>query len=219
MTFEDAQVAATAVHLRILGGFHPTPEDRAPHDCKTLLLLGPDEPAFWPQFCTSPEYLDGAADPMDRWSVRVVGALAADLDAAALYPFGGPPFAPFYSWALRTGRMHAAPINFLVHDRAGLFVSFRGALAFQQRLSLPSAPATPCTTCMGQPCATACPVGALRPEGYDVVACKQYLDTPSGQDCMQLGCRARRACPVSQKFGRLAAQSEFHMRQFKGPPG
>ncbi|WP_227271788.1 ferredoxin [Roseobacter weihaiensis] len=216
MTYAELQTQAEARHLTILGGFHPGPEDQAPKACKTLLLLGPFEPSFWPAFTATPEWQDGQPDPMDRWSTRVIGAWADSLQAQALYPFGGPPFLPFFSWAQRTGRIHASPIMLLVHDSAGLFVSFRGALALQTYIDLPTPPDNPCLTCPAQPCRSACPVGALDGKNYDVPACKSYLDTEAGQDCMTEGCRARRACPVSTRHPRTVAQSAYHMTIFKG---
>lgn len=216
MNFAALEQAAKARHLTVLGGFHPETTDNTPEGCKALVLLGPDEPVFWPAFTRSPEWQDGAPDPMDRWSTRVLTDLAAGLNAQPLYPFGGAPFQPFYSWALRTGRIHASPVQFLVHDQAGLFVSFRGALAFYDHIELPPAPPPPCARCIAQPCRTACQSGALTPAGYDVPLCKSFLGTPEGAENLATGCNVRRACPVSQKFGRLPAQSTYHMRQFIG---
>jgi len=218
MNWDTLEVQARVRHLTVLGGFNPTAEDKVPVPCKTLLLLGPDEPGFWPAFTQSTEYQDGTPDPMDRWSTRVLTDWATALSATALFPFGGAPFLPFFSWATRTGRIHASPVNFLVHDSAGLFVSFRGALALPDHIDLPAAPPSPCLGCADQPCLSACPVSALTADGYDVPKCKVYLDTPAGADCITRGCAVRRICPVSQQFGRLDAQSEFHMRNFKGEP-
>ena len=216
MSFGALARQARARHLAILGGFHATPQDDLPPGTGTLLMLGPDEPAFWPAFTESPEWQDGQPDPMDRWSARVIGGWADSIGAQALYPFGGPPFQPFYSWALRTGRIHASPVNLLVHDRAGLFVSFRGALALPDRIDLPPAPPAPCETCTDRPCTTACAAGALTPAGYDVPACKSFLATAAGTENMAQGCAVRRACPVSRDYGRHDAQSAYHMAQFKG---
>lgn len=175
-----------------------------------LVLIGPDEPAFWTHFSSAPEASDGEADPLDRWSQRVLDAVARDHDAQALYPFGGPPWAPFHTWALATGRFWTSPIGFLVHDTAGLFVSFRGALLFKTQ-GAGLAGSNPCPTCTA-PCTTACPVDAFA-SGYDVAACKAHLRTSAGQDCVALGCRARRACPVGQGH-RLPSQAAFHMKAF-----
>jgi hypothetical protein len=216
VTLETLEAQAAARHLTILGGFHPTSADGVPASTGTLLLLGPNEPAFWSAFTESPEWKGSVDDPMDRWSRRVIGSWAQEIGAEALFPFGGPPHLPFFSWATRTGRIHASPIMLLLHDQAGLFVSFRGALALKKRITLPPAPPNPCRTCTDRPCLGACPVRALSGSDYDVTACKSHLDTEAGKDCMHMGCAARRACPVSQTHPRLPAQSAYHMSNFKG---
>ena len=206
--------AAAEDGLEILGGFHPKPQDGAPDGCETLLILGPREPGYWARVQTSPEAQDGGPDPVDRWSRRVVGALATRFAATPLFPFGGPPYQPFIAWAQRTGQIWASPITLLVHDAQGLMVSFRGALALREQLSLPPVRERPCNSCKDRPCMTACPVDALRASGYDTTACHEHLNTTRGQTCMVSGCLARRACPISQEYGRLDGQSAYHMRQF-----
>lgn len=182
------------------------------HDGGTLAMIGPDEPSFWDHFAQSPEYLDGQADAMDRWSKRVLDQVAETVDGKAYYPFGGPPFHPFFTWALATGRFWSSPINFLVHDTAGLFVSFRGAIWLDQPHVATTPPAKPCDTCETQPCKSACPVDAFA-DGYDVDACKTHLASSDGTPCMSTGCAARRACPVGQGR-RQADQAAFHMKAF-----
>lgn len=177
---------------------------------RTITLIGPDEPHFWPVFSASAEYQDGAADPMDRWSQRVIGDLAAVMQAEALFPFGGPPYHPFHSWAVGSGRFWSSPIGFLVHDEMGLFASFRGAIRWTKEPETADTVA-PCLTCYA-PCKSACPVDAFS-EGYDVAACKAHVGSPAGLDCRQNGCLARRACPVGAGR-RLSAQSAFHMESF-----
>lgn len=201
--------------LGVLGAFHPEDGDGAPAGCGTLALLGPDGPGFWEVFAASPERSDGRPDPLDRWSERVVGGLAAALGARALFPFGGPPWQPFTGWARRSGAAWESPVGLLVHARLGLWVSYRGALAFAARLELPGPAARPCDDCAGRPCLAACPVGALARQGYDVAACHGWLDTAGGADCMARGCAVRRVCPVGQGL-RPEAQSAFYMTAFHG---
>ncbi|MFD1913221.1 ferredoxin [Halodurantibacterium flavum] len=211
MDHDAIAALAASHHLAIMGGFHPAAGE-GPQGAGTVLLLGPAEPGFWPHVTAEPEFLDGAPDPLDRWSLRVIGALAGALDAQAAFPFGGPPFHPFFRWAIASGRAFPSPVQLLVHDAAGLFVSYRGALILRQRIALPDPPASsPCETCP-RPCIAACPVGALTGQGYDLDRCHDWLSGPN--DCMTRGCAVRRACPLSQRHGRLEVQSAHHMSYF-----
>jgi len=211
MTYADIQELAATHGLDILGGFQITDKDKAP-DAKTLLMLGPSA-EFWNIVTGSAEFQDADPDPIDRWSKRVIEALAQTLNAKALFPFGEAPYLPFYSWALRTEHVWGSPVKLAVHDTHGLFVSFRGALALAEAVELPSPPSkAPCETCT-QPCLTACPVNALNEQGYDVETCRSFLRTSDGQDCMSGGCKVRRACPVGQDL-RMPEQSAYHMASF-----
>ncbi|SNX69441.1 hypothetical protein SAMN05878503_10441 [Cereibacter ovatus] len=210
----DIEARAARHALTIMGGTQAIPSDGLPEGTQALLLLGPKEPGFWAHFTTQPEWQDGAPDPMDRWSARVIGALAAETGTQALFPFGGPPWWPFYRWAERTGRAFASPVRLLVHDESGLFFSCRGALALPMVIDLPPPTPSPCANCGTQPCRTACPAGALTANGYDVPACHAFLDTSAGTDCLSRGCAVRRACPRSQGHARIETHSAYHMRQF-----
>lgn len=199
----DADLAAE--RLFVAGRLHEGEE--------TLLLLSPAEPGFWAHLTAGPEWADGTPDPVDRWSARVIGRIAADHGGRALFPFGGPPHTPFYRWALASGQFFASPVHLLVHPKMGLWASLRGAIALPGRAALPAPAPHPCTGCAA-PCATACPAGALTPAGYDVPACHGFLDRPAGTSCRSTGCAVRRACPLSRSYGRLPGQSAWHMRNF-----
>ena len=207
MTYDEVEQAVAEAGLIVMGAL--------PHEGGTLILLGTGG-AFWSLFSASSEQLDRQPDPIDRWSKRVVGGLARHLQADSIYPFTGPPYEPFIGWALTSGRACQSPVGMLVHDAVGLMVSYRGALRFSAAFDIPTPVAqSPCQTCAGQPCTSACPVDALSAaHPYDVDRCHAYLDTPAGQDCMTNGCAARRACPVSTLAARDPAQSNLHMKAF-----
>ncbi|AWD21642.1 ferredoxin [Fuscovulum blasticum] len=212
MTPAELDARLLAEFLEVLGGFAVAEgEEGFPPGTRTVLLLGPREPGFWPHLQAQTEW-DGSPDPVDRWSRRVVGRLACDLGAKALFPFGGPPYHPFYAWALRTGRCWPSPVRLLIHASQGMLVSIRGALALRDEVAVPPPVAQPCETCAA-PCRTACPAGALGAAGYDLPACHGWLDT-GGADCLTGGCLVRRACPVSATYARMPEQSAYHMRQF-----
>ena len=210
------QIRATALDhgLDVYGAFHPSADDFS--QAASLVLLGPSA-QFWTVFCASDIYQDGLPDPVDRWSTKVISAIATDLDAKPIFPFGGPPYAPFLDWARASGRAWNSPVGMLVHELTGLMVSYRGALAFTKPLDLPDQTFhNPCNTCDDKPCLSACPVDALAAGGYDVPKCHAYMDTDAGITCLNKGCLVRRACPASIGATRQIEQSALHMRAFRG---
>ncbi len=215
MTYDAVWRAADAAGLLVMGALHPARCTAQGLERGTLILLGAG-PGFWPVFNASDEAADAQPDPIDRWSTRVVDGLAARFAARPLYPFGGPPYAPFIDWALQSGRSFVSPVGMMVHDTTGLMVSYRGALHMAQEIGLPVPDASsPCPACKDQPCTTACPVLALQAHTpYDPDRCHAYLDTGAGAECMANGCAARLACPLSAGAGRTPAQSAHHMKAF-----
>jgi hypothetical protein len=216
-----AEVAATGLAWR--GAFHPRPADDAPPFADgsavgTLALLGFVGGEQWPAFAASPERADGRPDPLDRWSRRLIDGLAARHGARPLYPSDGPPWLPFQRWALRAEPVHVSPLGILIHPDFGLWHAYRGALAFGARLALPALRPrpSPCDACAARPCLATCPVDAVRPSGYDHVACKAHVASAAGADCFGLGCQARRSCPVGAEYRYGADQAGFHMRAFVG---
>ena len=185
-------------------------------DTRTIVLAGMVGREGWNAFAASPEASDGFADPLDRWSRRLIESLARELGGRALFPFGGPPFLPFQRWAQRAEPVHSSPIGLLIHPYYGLWHSYRGAIGFPEELAVPeSAPVpSPCESCIGRWCLKACPVGAFSNTGYDVAACAGHLRSAAGGDCMDFGCRARRACPVGADHAYGPEQASFLMRAF-----
>jgi hypothetical protein len=205
-----------AAGLAWRGAFHPNVDDLPPVGTATLVLVGFIGSREWPIFANSPEASDGQPDPLDRWSRRVIGGLADELGAAALFPFGGPPFLPFQRWAQKAEPVTPSPLGILVHPDWGLWHAYRGALAFSERLELPPQDrrSSPCESCAEKPCLSACPVDAFSSVGYDVPACVAHIGAPAGTDCMSFGCRARRACPVAVEHRYGPDQAHFHIAAF-----
>ena len=212
---------AEAAGLACRGGFHPAADDAVPPlpdgaAAATLVLLGFVGNRQWPPFTASAEYADGRADPLDRWSRRVIDAIGARHEAAGLYPSDGPPWLPFQRWAMRAEPVHRSPLGLLIHPEFGLWHAYRGALAFRVRLELPrwQARLSPCDSCADKPCLTACPVSAVRSDRFDERACAAHVAAPAGTRCLRSGCLARRSCPVGAAFRYPAAQAQFHMTAF-----
>ncbi len=225
MEIATIEAALARAGLIPRGGFHPEPGDGVPgladgRPARTLVMVGNAGPALWRAFAASPEF-GTAPDPLNRWSARVIGDLAAAWDARALYPFGGPPHLPFVAWAKRAEPVAESPLGILIHPDYGLWHAYRGALAFAEALALPprAERPRPCDACAERPCLGACPVGAFSAAGtdvagYDVSACADHLKAPAGADCMAEACRARRACPIGRAYLYAPEQAAFHMVHF-----
>ena len=217
--YAQIESAAGAAGRAVYGAVLPARTAVHGLDHGSLILLGTGA-GFWEIFKSSPEYNDGARDPVDRWSRRVIGGLAAAHSAAAHYPFGGPPYSPFINWAKASGRAFTSPSQLLVHDQMGMMISYRGALHLMREIEMPPPPlaASPCLACTARPCLTACPVNAMVDGGpYGLAACHGHLDTAAGGECLSRGCLARRACPLSAGAGRCSEQTAHHMRYFHHP--
>jgi hypothetical protein len=221
MRWAELESATASTGLSLRGGFTVEPEDQVPASpegraARRLVLLGNTGAGLWDHFSASPEYGDALPDPLNRWSRRQSEMLAACFGAWPLFPFDGPPYRPFLRWARRAEPLGASPLGMLIHPDYGLWHAYRGALAFAEPFEIPQPEArtVPCESCAGQPCLTACPVGAFAIGRYDVEACVSHISQNAGSDCMAFGCRARRACPIGQAFQYEGAQVAFHMRAF-----
>jgi hypothetical protein len=183
---------------------------------RTIVLAGVVGREGWDAFAASPEASDGLDDPLDRWSLRVIEAIAREFGGKALFPFGGPPFLPFQRWAQRAESVHSSPIGLLIHPYYGLWHSYRGALGLREGLAVPERPAlaSPCESCTGRWCLKTCPVSAFSEVAYDVAACAGYLKSAAGADCLGAGCQARRACPVGADHAYGPEQAKFLMAAF-----
>jgi ferredoxin len=219
--FADLRIAAGEAGLAWRGALtleRTDPDIRLPDQraARTVVLLGFAGSTHWREFDASPEAADGESNPLDRWSRRIIEGLAGRFGARGLYPNDGPPWLPFQQWARRAEGLHPSPLGILIHPVWGLWHAYRGALAFAD--ALPEVPAqhapSPCDACRERPCLSTCPAGAVAPGRYDVVACRAHVRSEAGRDCLELGCRARRACPVGAGHRYAPAEAEFHMRAF-----
>ena len=216
-TLAGVNEALLKVGLTPRGAFHPVPEDNVPDlgvgkPAMTVVLAGNAGPHMWQAFSAA---RDPAVTLLDDWSRDVFELLAEEFNAKVVYPFQ-KPYLPFQRWAQKAEPCHVSPLGMFIHPDHGLWHGYRGGLVFDEKLNLPPADTRPraCDECPDQPCLTTCPVMAFTPAGYDVPLCVSHLNSPEGADCMELGCRARRACPQGQGARYTPEQAQFHMRAF-----
>lgn len=194
-----------------LGWFEANAGDRTPPGTQFVILVGNAGPEMFRRFMgeSTPK------DSLDEWTRATVDALAADLDARAVYPFDTPAL-PFLTWARKAQAGHVSPLGLNIHPVYGLWHAYRAALLFPVAFDLPrhASGAHPCESCAEKPCLSACPVSAFDGTSYDVAACGRHVLSEAGETCMTGGCLARRACPVGRDYMYQSAQIQFHMRAF-----
>lgn len=211
---KDLAPALEALGLFCFGWFVMSDDPFAGH--KAMLIgnrADGGKHGMWSVFRQSPEFADGLPDPLDRWTRRVIGKIAAENDVPALYPFGERLW-PFQQYAKQATGMKSSPLGLLIHPEYGLWQAFRAVLVFGKETSLEVRPELPhpCGICIEKPCLEACPVGAFSAAGFAVGDCRAHLKSGREPDCMALGCRARAACPLGLPYE--SEQVRFHMKAF-----
>jgi hypothetical protein len=223
-------LSSHGLHLR--GAWEPQAADALPalangKTAAVVWMVGGVGSSLWPAFSASSFYADGLPDPLDRWSRAIAEELAQRWGGLALFPFEGPPYWPFQQWAARAETLDTSPLMLRLHPTYGLWHAYRFALALpavspgdalfsKANSGVGIAGADVCLNCSGQPCLQACPVQAFDIKGYQLDTCATHLHSAQGQDCMQAGCLARRACPVGTDFVYEPTHAAFHMRAFAG---
>ena len=184
---------------------------------RTLLMVGNLGGAYWKHFMR--EKKDHVEHPLDDWTKTKLSILGEKFSCTLVYPFEGPPYYPFVTWAKRAEVLEQSPIGILIHPEYGLWHSYRAALLWDSVLDIPPKPSHthPCNTCTEKPCLTTCPISAVSEKnGLDFKACKNYLRTEAAFACYQQCCQARRSCIIGPQHGYGEEHSMYHTRRFSG---
>jgi epoxyqueuosine reductase QueG len=180
------------------------------------LVVGSGGPAFFDRFDQEPEVSDGAANPLDRYTARVVErAVREALDPlplpvahAAHFPFGVRPLIPFQRLGRAAGLGGPGPLGLQIHPRFGPWWAYRALIVLDRPLPPALPPGDGCAGCHA-PCVAACPAGAVRRAGFDVTAC--HARRLVAEPC-RLSCAARIACVRGPEHRYRDAELAFHMR-------
>ncbi len=214
MIYRELEAAVAPFGLICRGGFQLTEGDGFNHQ-GSLVLIGNAGSAFWQAF-VAVSGSKSSDHPMDNWTQRIMDDVAMAFDATPYYPFVGPPYYPFQQWAMRSEPVHPSPTGPLIHPAYGLWHAYRAALVFEKTIEVPDlvSGTSPCQSCVDQPCLTACPVDALKPQHYNVPLCVDHLGSDPTPYCRNAGCQARHACPVGQSYAYQQDHARFHMNKF-----
>ena len=183
---------------------------------RSVLLVGQAGAAPWPHFLRWREKQPQTiANPLDSWSRQVIGEVAQAFGARAVSP-SDKPYLPFQQWAMRAEGLKPSPLGILMHPTYGLWHAYRGALLFEDEITVPQAHAAIhlCDTCVEKPCLKSCPVDAYSPEGFAYQACLAHVRGADGSPCRTGGCLDRNACPYGTAYRYPADVQAFHMAAF-----
>ena len=178
------------------------------------LLVGSGGRAFFDRFVRESEASDGAPDPLDRYTARVVldavGAGLAPLGAhhAVHFPFGTRPVIPFQRLGRRAGLGGPGPLGLQIHPRFGPWWAYRALIVLDRALPAADPPGDGCAGC-DAPCVGACPAGAVARAGFAVTAC--HARRLTAEPC-RLSCAARIACIRGPEHRYRDEELAFHMR-------
>ena len=226
MTFSRDAVEEIAAALAADGMIHrggfcygedevaPTGPSGAP--AKSVLLVGQAGAAPWPLFqLWLGQQARDIANPLDTWSSEVIGAVARGCGARAESP-SDRPYLPFQQWAMRAEGLKPSPLGILMHPRYGPWHAYRGALLFEDEISLPEVHEAIhlCDTCVDKPCLKSCPVDAYSGQGFAHEACLGHVRGPRGEPCRSGGCLDRNACPYGADYRYPPEMQAFHMAAF-----
>jgi epoxyqueuosine reductase QueG len=177
------------------------------------LIVGSGGPTFFDRFAREPEASDGAANPLDRYTRRVV-ARAVDEALAPLgvrqvvhFPFGTRPVIPFQRLGRAAGLGGPGPLGLQIHPLYGAWWAYRGLLLVDCELPGVPPPGDGCAGC-DAPCVAACPAGAVQRTGFLVPAC--YARRLVAEPC-HLSCIARISCVRGPEHRYSDAELAFHM--------
>jgi len=178
------------------------------------LIVGSGGPAFFDRFDREPEALDGAPDPLDRYTERVVARAAGEaLDPlgvahVAHFPFGARPLIPFQRLGRAAGLGGPGPLGLQIHPTFGPWWAYRALIVLERPLPLVAPPGDGCAGC-DAPCVAACPAGAVTRGGFDVVAChaRRLVAEPCRESCV-----ARITCVRGPEHRYRDEELAFHMR-------
>lgn len=179
------------------------------------VVVGDGGGDFFARFRAAPEASDGAPDPIDRYTARVVRALIAEVAGGltARFPFDPPPpgpagpLLPLQRIGMAAGLPAGGPLGLQIHPRFGPWWAYRALILCDR--PLPEAPPllSSCSGCPA-PCVPACPGGAVAPDGFAVGRCGAHrlVHAPCADTC-----GARRACVIGREHAYDDAQLGFFM--------
>jgi epoxyqueuosine reductase len=177
-----------------------------------LILIGHAGTQFWRSLNDNVVDVLDQAHPIDTFTVDVVQKFLQteypSVDYEIVYP--GAYTLSLQELGKLAGWHHASPFMVGVNSHFGSWFAYRALVL--ANTDLPVTPehisASPCLTCEGKPCISACPPGALNDGKFNLEKCIGYRQQDDSQ--CKTTCLARRACPVASEHRYTNEQMQYH---------
>jgi hypothetical protein len=182
---------------------------------RAALIVGSGGPAFFDGFeAAGVEAADGGPNPLDRYTRRVVEAIAMatlgplGVGHAVFFPFAGAtPVIPFQRLGRAAGVGPPGPLGLQIHPVYGPWWAYRALIVIDSALSTGPSLGDVCAGCPA-PCVAACPGAAVSLAGFSIPAC--HAHRLRAVPC-RLSCAARIACVRGPEHRYRDEALAFHM--------
>jgi hypothetical protein len=182
---------------------------------RAALIVGSGGPSFFDGFeAAAVEASDGAPNPLDRYTRRVVEATAMatlpplGVRQAVYFPFAGAaPLIPFQRLGRAAGVGPPGPLGLQIHPVYGPWWAYRALIVIDRGLSTGPSLGDVCAGCPA-PCVAACPGGAVSLAGFSIPAC--HAHRLRAVPC-RLSCAARIGCVRGPEHRYRDEALAFHM--------
>lgn len=162
---------------------------------RQLILIGHGGRALWEQVKAAGLV---SAHPIDEFTTATVETWFASQLSGVLHGLVYPGDGPVGLQALGrlAGWHHESPFRVGVNAAWGSWFAYRAVVLADTDLpgTAPMPGASPCVSCLEQPCVTACPAGALDAPEFSLQKCIAYRRQPDSR--CRITCVARTSCPV-----------------------
>lgn len=198
---------------------------------KQLLLIGHGGTAMWQALQTQLKEQstdvenDGNQDshPIDQFSIATVQEFLKTEWSGCSYEivYPGSRSIGLQSLGHYAGWHHPSPFMVGINAYFGSWFAYRVAVLADTNLPLSAVEsaiesateaqvksASPCATCVGQVCVSACPAQALNDGQFNLEKCLDYRQQASS--LCEKTCVARTACPVGSEHRYTDAQINYH---------
>lgn len=182
-------------------------------DYGRLVLTGHGGKQLWAQLQKADRH---KSDPVDHYSINVTNQFIADfLDGAdhlLLYP-SHQYLIPLQQLGELAGWGRPSPLGQSIHPEFGVWFAHRTAFLTKSALPVMKGESglRPCDTCTAKPCLTACPVGAVTFDHFNITNCVDFRLQPNSI-CADR-CLARMACPAAPQHRYPIEQIQYHYTQ------